>query len=604
MALTPTLLESGYRLDTIVSGPKIDTSTNLPVPHGILDLAFDSTEKFLWVSSILGQSILKVKLATGQIVQSEFARDPGEIGTVKSGANADDVYWADGPKIFKLAGGTGSPITVVDMSGSFDPFNGILAMVLNQSTKTSAGTSEKLYFSDFTGGIWEADLLGALPVTAPTVKVAGGPPYKAFFLGMAMNDDTNLYVSNLGLLTVETYDVSGTPPPPLVPTTLHPFALSTAQALDSQGNLYIADLLPLTGLTGPVEETIIRKINLTTREITDVAQLPAGTGSIERMRFRTDDRLFLTGLQRGALLEMIERKGRIRFRPIRKPILGTVQAPGGVAVHTDTAGQQSVYVADFEQVLSFDADTGAERWVAGFLETYGAINRGNESIDVSIWSDDSKLLVCSVPEEGGYLGLFDRETGKISSFRLLGAPLAAEPMGGNFALVVDYSDFYNPVPRIVKVNLVDPRPTGLTVIDNTLANPAGITISSTGDAWATNWHATDGKIYKIMSGGSPIAPVEVIGGLVKPEGIALDIDGTALVVEADTGVNGGRLTRVNLSTAAKTTVVDNLDLGLLDPTVLPGIGHMLLSGVDVDTDGTIVFTLDKANQILKLTPDA
>ncbi|HQW26021.1 MAG TPA: hypothetical protein PLV75_08680, partial [Saprospiraceae bacterium] len=68
-----------------------------------------------------------------------------------------------------------------------------------------------------------------------------------------------------------------------------------------------------------------------------------------------------------------------------------------------------------------------------------------------------------------------------------------------------------------------------------------------------------GTIWQIsFAGNTPNAPVAVATGLSYPEGLALDTDGSLVVVE--TGAS--RLSRIDLATGKATTIADGLELGL------------------------------------------
>jgi DNA-binding beta-propeller fold protein YncE len=66
-----------------------------------------------------------------------------------------------------------------------------------------------------------------------------------------------------------------------------------------------------------------------------------------------------------------------------------------------------------------------------------------------------------------------------------------------------------------------------------------------------------GTVFQIADDGLILdTPVMVASGLATPEGLAIDIDGTLLVVEA----TAGRLSRIDPATGEKTTIADGLQV--------------------------------------------
>jgi sugar lactone lactonase YvrE len=113
--------------------------------------------------------------------------------------------------------------------------------------------------------------------------------------------------------------------------------------------------------------------------------------------------------------------------------------------------------------------------------------------------------------------------------------------------------------------------------------PGGL--ATNGDLlWIADWGT--GTIWQIsFTGDKPNAPVAIATGLMKPEGLALDQDGSLLVVE--TGAS--RLSRVNLTTGEVTPIAEGLKLGAdalegfpptwgLDGVVVGKSGNIYVSG--------------------------
>jgi sugar lactone lactonase YvrE len=116
--------------------------------------------------------------------------------------------------------------------------------------------------------------------------------------------------------------------------------------------------------------------------------------------------------------------------------------------------------------------------------------------------------------------------------------------------------------------------------------PAGLAASGD-NLWVSDW--ATGMVWQILPTVVPVAM-----GLSFPEGLAVDRDGTLLVVEA----GAGRLSRIDLPSRAVTTVAEGLSLGM------PGGSGMVptyfFNGVAVGPSGAIYVTGDKANVLYRL----
>jgi hypothetical protein len=86
----------------------------------------------------------------------------------------------------------------------------------------------------------------------------------------------------------------------------------------------------------------------------------------------------------------------------------------------------------------------------------------------------------------------------------------------------------------------------------------------------------------------------VTTGLAHPEGLAGDVDGSLLVVEA--GI--GQLTRVDPATGTKSVVAGDLALGAAAPGGLPPT--WVLNGVAVGGSGDIYVTGDLGSVVYRL----
>ncbi|MDH3244146.1 MAG: hypothetical protein OEM26_05995, partial [Saprospiraceae bacterium] len=98
-----------------------------------------------------------------------------------------------------------------------------------------------------------------------------------------------------------------------------------------------------------------------------------------------------------------------------------------------------------------------------------------------------------------------------------------------------------------------------------------------------------------FEGKTPNTPFVVASDLSNPEGLAWDQDGSLVVVE--TGTN--RLTRIDLSTGDKTTIVDNLEISGPGPEGFPPTYGF--DGVAISPSGDIYVTGGAVNVIYRIT---
>jgi streptogramin lyase len=96
-----------------------------------------------------------------------------------------------------------------------------------------------------------------------------------------------------------------------------------------------------------------------------------------------------------------------------------------------------------------------------------------------------------------------------------------------------------------------------------------------------------------VDGGSPIPPTPVASGLAQPEGLAVNIDGSLLVVES----GAGRLSRIDPSTGEVTSVAEGLALGAPGPPGYPPT--WTFNGVAVGPSGNIYVTSDVSNALYR-----
>jgi len=111
--------------------------------------------------------------------------------------------------------------------------------------------------------------------------------------------------------------------------------------------------------------------------------------------------------------------------------------------------------------------------------------------------------------------------------------------------------------------------------------------------WAADW--ATGQIFQIdFLGGVSQAPIIVATGLKNPEGLAFEKPGQLVVVETGTST----LTRIDLASGNKTTVVDGLKLS--GPSLPGSVPTWWFDGVTVGPSGDIYISGGDKNVIYKV----
>ena len=149
-------------------------------------------------------------------------------------------------------------------------------------------------------------------------------------------------------------------------------------------------------------------------------------------------------------------------------------------------------------------------------------------------------------------------------------------------------------PRLDGVVWASDRGMVLPVDGANVIEPAGL--ATDGEVlWVADW--ATGTVWQIgFDGRAPLDPVRVASGLANPEGMAVDLDGSLLVVEA----GAGRLSRIDLTTGVVSVLVDGLEPGVQATGSFPPT--YWFDGVAVGPSGAVYVTDNVNNTLLRIGP--
>jgi len=337
-------------------------------------------------------------------------------------------------------------------------------------------------------------------------------------------------------------DVDSGPPPLLFEDVLNPFA-SAAVKFDSEGRLHALNI-----------DRVVR-IDLATGDVEVVAEVGPG---LDNLAFDSRGNLYVSSFANGTIFRILP-SGQPRVLSQAGMI-----APGGVAVLPRLHGDEAVFVADTFSFREFNGRTGRPGAFEEVFASAQTVAPYGEDLIVSSWFSSVVEI-----RDGETLHLVDGPF----PFNL---PLNAIAFQDDIAVAELGSGS-------VVAGDGTPIATGLAV-------PTGLAATET-ELWVADWAL--GSVFKIVDGGTPVPPILVASGLAQPEGLAVNLDGSLLVVES----GAGRLSRIDPDTGVVTTVAEDLELGAPAPPNSPPTSFF--SGVAVGPSGNIYVTGDTGNVLYR-----
>ncbi len=337
-------------------------------------------------------------------------------------------------------------------------------------------------------------------------------------------------------------DVDSGPPPLWSEDIINPFA-SAAVKFNSEDRMFalnveqVVEIDPATG-------------------VFEVVAPHVGPG-LDNLAFDSRGRIYVSSFVDGSIYTILP-SGKAR-----RISRGGMIVPGGVAVLPGRHGGASLVVADTFSFRTFNARTGKPGRVEEVFGTAGTVAPYGDDLLTTAWFNSAIEI-----RDGETLELIDGP-------HLFNLPLNGISFQGDVAVAELGS---GSVVRGDHTAIADGFyvPTGLAAADD--------------DLWVADW--ATGFVFQIMDDGIPVL-IPVASGLVQPEGMAVNTDGSLLVVEA----GAGRLTRIDLDTGELTVIVEGLEVGSPGPPGYPPTS--IFSGVAVDRAGYIYVTADAANLLYR-----
>ena len=345
--------------------------------------------------------------------------------------------------------------------------------------------------------------------------------------------------------------------------------LPSSVEVDSKGRLVVTEFL-----TGS-----LLRYDMSTDTMTVLAEnLPTG---LDNSAIDSKGRIFVASNHHGGILEVLEGG---KTRELSPP---GFMAPSSVAILPTKDGDKLV-ASDYFGITFFDTKSFQKERVLSTefypfvkdLTSKGDTTNLSVPVAVAVDVDGGNLIIASWMSD--IVQVYDLQESRVTRMIEGNSPIYALKFGDDLI-----------VSELKTKSVVSISPKGQRrTLASGIAVPSGLATKG-GDLWAADW--SEGRILKLMSGGKVLAkPVVLAKGLSKPEGMAVEADGSLLVVES----GAGRLVRINTTSGKTTVLAKDLKTGL---KASPGGSPTnYFSGVAVGSDGTIYVSCDKGNEIVRL----
>ncbi|MFN8446169.1 MAG: serine hydrolase [Caldilineaceae bacterium] len=500
--------------------------------HSAQGMAFDK-DGMLWITDLIGDDISVVNPATGEIVH-RYGREAG-IYAPADLAIADDgtVYWTQWD--------TGV-VGKIDQAGMVTH----IAEVPPGVNEIVISPKGRLFVA--TCNMGDSVIEEVYPTGDKPRLIHGDLGLCAFRFG-DWGPDGYFYGARTDLGEIARIDVDSGELSSVAAKLGYPADVK----FDRAGTLTGADVT-----TGEVY-----RLDPTTGQKTVIATLEPGIGALV---FDRNDHLYVSNEVNGSIVE-VQANGAIRqVNP------GGLIAPGGLTVVGDT-----VYLADFLSIRGYNRQTGTQTVM--IPKIYGistlsdplVVAADGENLLVTSWLYSSVQVVS--PKTGEILATYSDFNTPTNAIRFQGDLIVSELGSGS---------------------VVRARGTDLTQRETLMQNlkePIGLAATDQ-EVWVSD--SATGTVWQIIAAGQPLStPKAIATNLAMPEGLAVGIDGSLLVVEAGTG----RLSTIELETGERQTLATGLQTGLATANAP---SFWIFNGVAVDGDGNIYVSGDVANVIYRI----
>ncbi len=518
---------NGYTQEEFIQGAAL---------HGANGLNFGPNGD-LYIASFLGREIIAMNKQNGSIVkrigEDMGVKSPDDLVFGPDGS----LYWTD-----LMTGEVGRMTQQGVVTKQF------VAPGVNPITFSDDG---RLFVGlDFLGdGLYELDpnLINTPRAIVPYVQ--GAFPI-GNLNGFDFGPDGFLYgpIFSAGMVVKVNVGQPNDPPSsdPYNDGTIIPFAFGFTTPVAAKFNA--AGVLHVLDQTGEVF-----KVDIVTGAKTLFVTLQEG---LDNLAFDANGNLYVSNADYGWIIE-VQPNGQTRTVSS-----GGMINPGGLALLND---QNDLYVADLFRLRECNGLNGQD---VGDDKGHLIPSPGALTLPMTVSADGNNLVVSSW--FGSMVQVWDPQTDQVLEEHSFPVPINAIRFK-NDLVVVDLG--LRGVVRASDKSMI-------LAIDNiNVFAPGGL--ATDGELlWVADWGT--GTIWQIsFAGNTPNAPVAVATGLSNPEGLAVDTDGSLVVVE--TGAS--RLTRINLTTGETSTIVDGLKLGL--PALEGTPPTWVFDGVTISESGDI-----------------
>ncbi len=358
-------------------------------------------------------------------------------------------------------------------------------------------------------------------------------------------------------------DVDGNPPTVEVVADGIPGAFTARFGPD--GMLYV---LERTGFT-------VQRMDPATGTHSTLVELPFGPDNIA---FAPTGALFVSSYSDGTVAVVMPDGS------IQTVVPGGLTIPSGIAVKARVDGE-SVFVGSLFSLIEYDGDTGAtlshERMRFPPVGFGGAISVAG--------AGDNLVLTNFFPLSR--VQVWNPDAGEVVT-EILDFPAVANAIPFGDDLVVIDLGMGEGQARVVRVG--DGGTSVLADAGDQIFLPLGLAATDD-DFWVGDW--ATGMVWQLIADGVELdPPTPVAMGLSGPEGMAVDLDGSLLVVEG----TAGRVSRVRPESGTVTPVVSGLELSTVGAGMLPPFAT--INGIAVGASGAIYVAADLGVKVYRLVP--